>query len=206
MFLLYLLYPLLTWLWHYIANCFYYNVNNHNFNLSRIHVSAVHAVVVVISYLLNVPGYVLCYLSVSYFIMDTIYELLSIWAFKSKFRLFDFGILLHHFTSIAVLRYLNYPITAPYMLKAIYLSEVSNLPMYLVYHLRTSGYTNKYLIKPLIVIEAMGYIGLRLVLGGLISLQMWFIKDIPWFMCISSTIMLIISTIWTIKLVKQVIQ
>jgi len=205
MFLLYIIYPILVAIWHFIGNYFYYNVNNHNFKLSRIHVSAVHASTVIIAYLINVPGYILCYWSVTYFIMDTLYELLSIWTFKSKFGLFDAGILLHHFTSIAVLRYLNYPITEPYMLKAFYLSEISNLPMYLVYHLRTSGYTNKYLMKPLIAIEAIGYIALRLMWGGLISFQIWFIRDIPWFMCLASTIMLAISVVWTTKLVKQIL-
>lgn len=199
------IYPLLLYVWYFIGNYLYYNINNGNFKLSRTHVSVIHASSVVISYLFGMPGYILYYWSLTYYMMDTLYELADLYRSNKSIKLYELGMLLHHVISIIVLGYLWSHHTEKHMYYAYYLAELSNFPMYLVHHLKTVGYNNKYMLKVLIFIEAVAFIFLRLVLGSMISFEIMWLEHIPIFMKISSIILLIISLVWTNKLIRQLL-
>jgi hypothetical protein len=169
------------------------------------HVSVVHASSVIIAYLIGVPGYILYYWSITYYMMDTLYELVDLVKVNRSIALYDFGMLVHHVVSMIVLEYLWHHHTQKHMYYAFYLAELSNLPMYLVYHLKNSGFKNKYLMKGLIFIEAIAFIGLRLILGGMLSFELMWMQHIPVFMKVASVILLIISLVWTNKLIRQVL-
>lgn len=200
-----LLYPLLLFVWNWIGNYMYIRIDSKSFKLSRTHVSAIHASSVILAYLLGIPGYILYYWSITYYILDSMYEIVGMIDNNKGIRLFDFGMLLHHFISIAMLKHLCYPGTEKYLYKAFYLAEVSNLPMYMVYHLKVLEYKNKYLTKTLIAIEALGFIVLRLILGGTVTIELVQIDDVSTMLKISAVIMLIISAVWANKLVRQVL-
>lgn len=197
------LYPLLTFIWNCIGNYLYTNIDNLSFKLSRTHVSAIHASSVILSYLIGVPLSISYYLSITYYIMDTLYEIVDLIKIKKSVRVFDFGVILHHFICISMIGYLYYPHISKYMFKAFYFAELSNMPMYLVYHLKVHGYDNKYLMKGLILVEAMGFIILRILMGGAVTYEMIQIDDVPVTLKASAIIILIISAIWSNKLVRQ---
>lgn len=198
--------PILSYIWYQIGNYLYDNAINKNFKISRTYVSAIHAMTVIFSYLLGIPGYILLHLSITYYIVDTTYELINLLIPEKpnrKIKIYDLGMLLHHVISIITLTYFTDPKVEYYVFRAFYLAEVSNLPMYVVYQLKANGYKNNYVLKTIIAIEALAYIVLRLIIGGRITYEMWFENEIPLFIFISATLMLIISAVWTSKLVKQ---
>ena len=198
--------PLLMVIWYNIGNYFYYNLNKKNFKLSRMNVSAVHAISVILSYLIGIPGHLLIYWSTTYYIMDTLYEGVNLYSPEKNVNLYEFGIILHHIISIFIISYLPQPIIGNYIYQSFFLAEVSNLPMYLVYHLQKIGYTNNYVLKSVIFVEALAYIICRLVLCSEIAYDMFFRNDVPWSIWISSVVILIISAVWTIKLFKQLVR
>lgn len=197
-----MIFPLL-FIWGCIGNYYYYNIYNKNFKLSRMSVSATHAVTVILSYVIGIPGNILMHVSISYYLIDTVYELMNSLEQNKKIKIYDLGIVLHHVVSIVALTYFTYLKTEYYLYKAFYLAEISNLPMYLVYHLQKINYANNYVLKPLIAVEALGFIILRLIMGGSIFYEMLFENEIAGIIYILSIIMLIISVVWSQKLIVQ---
>ena len=175
-----------------------YIKNKREFKITRNLVSTTHACGVIISSYLNLDNHYLYYWSVCYYITDAMYEIYTIR------KIYNLGMLLHHIVTIGVLNYLLNPITMSYMRTAFLLSEISNLPMYLVYHLKSNKFEQNIMLRLLIFVEAMGFLFLRLFWGGFILYEIIFINPLPIPMCISGTFILIISLLWTIKLIKQV--
>lgn len=190
---------LITWS---LLNYIIYKINNNNFKQSRMQVSFLHAITVMISYLSNISGELLYYWSLVYYIIDGIPELVIILQ-KREISLFNFGIIFHHIITIKMLDYLTYLETVKYMYYAFFLAEISNIPMYIVYQLKSINYANKLVLKVLIFIEFITYLIARLIIGSYYLYIMWFDINVPWLMYISSWILLGISIIWTIKLIKQ---
>jgi hypothetical protein len=199
-------FPVLSYIWYQIGNYLCETLTNKNFKVSRTYVSVIHAMTVILSYLLGIPGYILLHLSITYYIVDTMYELMNLLVPEKenrKIKIYDLGMLLHHVISMITLTYFVDQKVEYYVFRAFYLAEISNLPMYVVYQLKANGYKNNYVLKTIIAIEALAYIVLRLVIGGKITYDMFFENDIPSFVFISAILMLIISAVWTNKLVKQ---
>lgn len=180
-----------------------YFINNKSFKLSRMNVSAVHAVTVIIAYLMEVSGNTLYQISFSYYLLDTIYELITMYQNK-KYGIIDLGMIMHHILTMLTVSYLSNQDYGMDIYKAYYMAELSNLPMYLAYHLKHIKYNNKLVITSIVSLEIMAYIILRLYLGGIITLKLLYVP-VPLFINLSSISMLIISAVWTSKLIKQVI-
>jgi hypothetical protein len=191
------------YVWHSLANVL--NYFNNNFKLSRMNISAVHALTVIFFYLFDRSVYILYYISLAYYIMDTKYELTNIMYSKKK-SLYDFGIIIHHLLSMSIISYLLIPSVNIYVFYAYFLSEISNLPMYLAYHLIHINYPNKTLIRWITITEAFSFGFFRLCLGGYKAYQVWYMPDTPMFIIVSSVILLLISLIWTIKLSVQLMK
>ena len=204
----FLTFPVLVFIWYQIQNYLYNTIAHKTFKISRNFVSAIHATTVIFSYLVGIPGYILLHLSITYYIMDSMYELMNLlWPEKPnrKITIYDLGMLLHHVICITVLTQFTHPTVEYHVFRAFFLSEVSNMPMYLVYHLKGVKYMNTNMIKFIIAIEALGYIVLRLIIGGKITYDMWFEKDISSFVFTSAILILIISAVWTNKLIRQLL-
>ena len=114
--------------------------------------------------------------------------------------------LLHHIVTMSVLYYLLLPTTSQYMKIAFVLSEASNLPMYLVYHLKSENYSNTLVMKLLIIVEALSFIILRLFWGSYILFQITFIDPMPILMQLSGSFIILISIIWSVNLLQQIIE
>jgi hypothetical protein len=171
-----------------------------NSKLVRNFFNALHAIIVVFSYLTKVSGVTLVYISLSYFIADTLYEL----SLKPS-KIYDFGITLHHFFSMLSLIYLREDDPLGQMVYYLYFSlELSNLPMYVVYYLKQIKYCNTSVFRLLLMFETIFYIYMRLYLGG--SRVYEYFQE-PEGSLIIKTYMVIfvtLSAIWSIKLLSQI--
>jgi hypothetical protein len=196
---------LITWVF---AGITIYYLTNNNFAIGRNYNSAAHASLVILTYLLSIPGYGLYYVSMTYYIIDTVYELIYLIFLnkKTEMKLFDCGLLTHHLVVLLSLKYLYDPLTGHYVHYLFYLSELSNIPMYVIYHLRKIKYTNTYVIKSLVLLETLGYAILRLFLASKEIYNLLFIAEIPRTMIISAISIVMISAFWTWKLVRQLIK
>ena len=190
--------------WTYYGNKLYQRTNK-NFNISRLCNSATHAILVILCYLFYIPSYMLHYISITYYVIDTLYEIINLFPQTEKnIKAYDFGTIAHHIIIVLSLKYLLDPITCSYVYYLFFLSELSNLPMYVVYYLKKTKYENDWVIRSIIILEAVGYIVLRLILGTKQVYELFFIPSIPMPMIISAISILVISAIWTRKLVTQV--
>jgi hypothetical protein len=205
--LLSLLHPLFLVLWGLCANVYYYLCGN-NFKVSRMFVSATHATSVILAYYMNIPGYYLYYFSVSYYLVDTFFELTNILLPENghkNIKLFDCGIVLHHFVTMSGLVYLWYPETQNHMYYAFCMSEISNLPMYVVYYMKHKKIDEE-ITRKAIICEAIAYVFIRLILGSKMVCELWYNDNIPSLMTFSAIIILVLSYVWTAKVISQALK
>ena len=162
--------------------------------------SAIHATIVIVFYLLNGSGVILHYISSAYYIADLVNIITQF-----KPTLYNFGIAIHHIVTMTVLTYLCFPETQSYLYIGFFLSELSNIPMYLVYHLKENHVQGTIVIL-LTGIEAIGFIVCRILIGGKLCIDITLDKNIPWLMSISGWIIFVISFYWSYKLIMQIVR
>jgi len=201
----YLLFGLIAWVYYGTK---LYDKTNKNFDIATLFNSVTHASIVVLSYLIGIPGTVIYYITISYYIIDTCYELISLIPFKSekplKFRLYNLGILIHHVLIIYSIKYITDELSGKYIFYAFYLAELSNFPMYAVQYLKKTKYQNQIVVNLLVILEIIAYTYLRLYLCGYQSYLLLFVPGIPITVILTSWAMIIISAFWTYKLVMQI--
>lgn len=166
--------------------------------------NACHAICVVIAYITSLPSNQLFYGSIMYFMCDTYYEILCMRKRQFNVKIYELGMIIHHLVSMLSMLYLLNPgPTADMVYYFYYILEFSNIPMYLVYHLKQIKYSNKSLLKMLLVGETFWYIYFRLYLGG---------SRIYEYLCNDGESLIIkcymitlwvLSVIWSIKLSVQ---
>lgn len=188
---------LLIIFWNILLFTFYHK--NNSLKLSRNFISAIHALGVVFSYITHINPSIVYYWAISYYLVDGFFEVATI------NRLYNIGLLVHHIVTVKVLIYLNDSYTSDVMFYAFFLSELSNIPMYIVYYLKSIKYPNKLLIKFSIFVEALSFIILRLIIGSKIAYDCYFNLNMPLPLCVASVFILGISLTWILKLVKQLI-
>lgn len=202
--MLYFLLSLICW-FYYGQKCYYWT--NKNFETSILINSATHASFIVLAYLFDITGTTVYYVSLSYYILDTFYELINLVPLNNnkpiKIRLYNVGIFIHHIVIIYTLKYLTHTSSEKHMMYAFYLAELSNFPMYVVKYLKKNKYHNKIIINLFIVAEIIAYLYLRIYLGGYQAYTLLFEFDIPYTVIIASWLIIIISTVWTYKLIIQ---
>src|SRR6266446_6716899 len=91
-----------------------YEITNKNFNISRLYNSTTHALLVIICYLFYIPSHTLYYISITYYLIDSIYEIINLTTQTMKIKAYDCGILVHHIIIILSLKYLQDPLTASF--------------------------------------------------------------------------------------------
>lgn len=199
---------LVSFLWLYYGYRMYY-IADKNYDIANIFNSTTHAIIVVGCYIFGIAGSTLYYISITYYLVDTLYEFINLVPQNKnkpiKIGLYNMGILIHHLIIIISINYLYYEETNKRMYYAFYLAELSNFPMYVVKYLKKVGYQNTIIVHAIIIIEIIGYIYLRLYLGGIEAIMLLFEANSPWLIIFASFAMLIISAVWTYKLIRQII-
>jgi hypothetical protein len=161
-------------------------------------ISTCHALTVIIFYNIGIPSSLLFYISMSYFILDSIYELSQLKGFK----LFELGMLVHHAIAISSLFMLKESSPHTSMVYFFYyILELSNIPMYLVYHLKQVKYTSKLLV----LFETFVYIYLRLYVCGTEIYHYFCTTEGELIIKFYMIIMLSLSIVWATKLIRQII-
>lgn len=168
-----------------------------NIKLRRMNVSVVHAVIVILSYLFGIPGYILAFISIGYYVTDTIYEFIRL-----KLSIFRLSMIHYHLVTIVGLTYFDETSITNYIYYAFYLAEISNLPLYLAYQLKKMNYQQK-VIDFVIFVEILGYVVLRLCLYTEIAYRMMLDVRVPVAINVASVLMIIISAVWTYSLVTK---
>jgi hypothetical protein len=162
--------------------------------------SAIHATIVIIFYLFGGSGVILNYISSTYYIADLVNIIIQF-----KPTLYNFGIAIHHVVTMTVLTYLCFPETQSYLYIGFFLSELSNVPMYIVYHLK-ENHVQGNIVTLLTGIEALGFIVCRILIGGKLCIDITLDKNMPWIMSISGWIIFVISFYWSYKLIMQIVR
>lgn len=175
-------------------------------DLTRNCLSAVHATVVVASYLLHTNVEFLYYVSMGYYIADGIHELIDIFGpqnTKGTVALSQFGIVLHHIIMVFALGTLFDPANSPYFYKAYYYAELSNYPLYIRFHLRFINYTNRWVVTMVVFFQALAYIVLRLWMCGVLIHEMYINNAMNLGLYVMSSMLYIMSAVWAYKIYKQ---
>jgi len=194
-------------IWAYYSTKLYY-LTDKNFHITSLINSVTHASLIVFSYLIGLPGIVVYYISITYYILDTCYELIDLIPYKPdkpfQFRLYNLGIFIHHIIIIYSIKYIAHEVTEKQIYYAFYLAELSNFPLYAVQYCKKTKYQNHIVINLLVILEIISYLYLRLYLCGYHAYLLLFEQNIPYAVTITAWSMLIISAVWTWKLIMQV--
>jgi hypothetical protein len=147
------------------------------------------------------PAY-LFYISIGYYIVDSLFELYNYFKTKRTTNLLIVG---HHLVSSLVIHKLtdqNDP-NMSLMFETFVQVELSNYPVYLVYHLKTIGCTNQLVIKALTLLEIAGYAYLRLYLFGIKIYHAIIFGTFSYLMIVGSIVIYGLSCAWFYAFVSQ---
>ena len=178
-----------------------YIICNYNRKIARNLVSATHAILVILCYTLNVTAKNMFYVSYGYYLMDLCIELHYLLFHNNKITS-SLALIIHHIISCYILCYLNGNYVPKYLYYSFFIIELSNIPIYIVYHLRRIKYNNKTILKCLLYLEAVSFIFFRLILCGINIHNSY--KYIPNDVLISALSIYLISIIWTYALFVQI--
>lgn len=121
--------------------------------------SVIHACIVILSYSQPYDFNELAFLSITYYIYDA-FVLVAMGIGTGM----DIIMLLHHFSCIVGLHSSTNTDCISVVRSLFLLSEISNIPIFLMYHLRAVKYDDKKLMTRLILIEAASYFIFRMVM------------------------------------------
>lgn len=165
--------------------------------------STIHATSVVTFYLLGIRPEILYYSSCGYYIFDGVLNIFYYIKNRNSGYLFMIG---HHIATVLTMTYLFVPICTEMIYKNFFLLELSNYPLYIVYHLKSIKYENQYVVGFFILMEAVASIVCRVFSGTQNIYQIWLIKDFPWTPFVMGIFIYIISLIWLKAIFKQMYQ
>ena len=134
--------------------------------------------------------------------MDGIVELYI--AFKAR-KIYGAMMVMHHVISLYVLSYLQVVPVVNNLYYSFCLVEVSNYPIYLVYHLKSKKYNNQLVLKGLICCEIVSFLILRLWLGGHNAYLAYFDPNVPMIVFIGINSILVMSVIWIYGMFTQLL-
>lgn len=134
----------------------FYKINP-NFLIAKNWVSFVHALTVVIFYLVGANESSLFYISCTYYLLDTLY---TIYYYVG---IFDTGLILHHIFTIGAIMYLSNERVSSYVRFIFFVAELSNIPMYFAEYFIMVN--NKMWAHIFTVAEIISYACLRLIFG-----------------------------------------
>lgn len=180
---------------------FLYDDKSNNIKITRNYISTIHATFVLLFFSFSVPTSCLFYVSTGYYTFDGIMDLYYL--IKTR-RFYNMTIIVHHIVSCLILCYLRDSVVSKYIYYSFFLTETSNFPIYLVYHLNQKKYDNKFVIKSFIVIEALSFLILRLVLCGRNLYSAYISNEVPYLPIVCGGIIYVMSIIWLYGMVLQI--
>ncbi len=179
---------------------YFINKKNNFLKVSRNMISATHAIGVTVFYILQVPAEYVIYWSTTYYLFDSFFELLAVRKFSDLFMIF------HHIISIGVVQHLDTSPCGIFVHYCFVITEFSNFPLYIVYHLKTIKSERKYLIKLLTFLELVFFVVLRLIVG-LINLYLLATSEfVTVFLMSAGILVYIMSAVWTRGVYKQLMK
>lgn len=173
---------------------------NNYLKISRNMISAIHAFGIVITYFLDIPVYFIIYWSTTYYTLDSLFVLLSM------SKMFDIVMVFHHIIAIGIVQQLTDIYIGHFIQYCFFLTEVSNLPMYPVYHLKSLKSNRKILIKFLTFCELIFFVTFRLIMGAIALYKMILSGYATIFIMLTSSIIYIMSVLWTKGVYYQLIK
>jgi hypothetical protein len=188
------------------AILYIFNQRDQHVKVSRNKVSTVHASGVVAAYFLSIDPTYIIYWSTSYYVIDTLFELgTRSYDFKKKLLkiVLEYAMVFHHLVSIGVVQNLTDPHVGDIIFAGLYLAEISNFPMYVVYHLKAIKSERHTLIKCLIVLEIVFNVYFRLYTGSFFFYRLATSGYMTMFMLFATISMYLLSIFWTVGLCQQ---
>lgn len=165
-----------------------------NFIIAKNWVSLVHALTVVIFYLMSMDETILFYISCTYYLLDTFY---TVYYYVG---IFDFGLILHHIFTIGAITYMKDEEVSGYVRFIFFVAELSNLPMYFAEYFEMIG--NKRQAYNFILIEVIIYVILRLIFGLYVMYDV--IKlEFPFIIIAAGTIIYIATFVLVVSQIKK---
>lgn len=185
--------------------------NKLEFKLNCVLVSTFHASLTIIAYSSGVSSEVIQYLSVAYYLVD----LVIMWV-TQKVNIQTLGLTLHHIVCTTVfLAFMKPTLDSTghvYLYKALFYSEISNLPMYLYQiinvQIKRLDLDTEYDLQMLVIIicEYIMFLILRIIGGGIVLYKAFRDPNSHQLIWMSGIIIMSVSVIWTNKLFKQCIR
>ena len=191
-----------TLIWFYIPVSIYL-CHNLSWKVVSNITSTIHASTVVMFYLIGINFEILFYSSCGYYIFDGCLNIYYYYKNKNSGYLF---MIVHHIATVFTLTYLYNPVCTDTIFKNFFLLELSNYPLYIVYHLKSVKYDNQYVVGFFIFLEAVASIVCRLILGTMNLYRVYSIKDFPWTPLLMGVLIYIISILWLKAILKQIYQ
>lgn len=173
-------------------------------DIVRNFVSATHATLVVLFYLFDLNVYILYYLSMGYYICDTVLELSNVDSDLSKFKISQLGVILHHVILLMSLHYLLDNLTSYIFLNGYFLAEMSNYPLYIRGHLYYTKCKNAYLVFVALSVHAALFFLFRLCFTLPIIYNIFFMSTISAPFKLMAILLYVLSASWFYKIVKQI--
>lgn len=185
--------------------------NKLEFKLNCVLVSTIHASLTIIAYLSGVSSTVIQYLSVTYYLVD----LVLMWV-TQKVNIQVLGLTLHHIVcTIVFLAFMKPTLDSTghvYLYRALFYSELSNLPMYLYQivnvQIKRFDLDDEYDLQKLVIIicEYIMFFVLRIIGGGIVLYKAYKDHNSHQLIWMSGIIIMSVSVFWTNKLFKQCIR
>lgn len=184
------MYLILTIIWF-----IYYNYINNNNKIKRNMISATHSVITILLCYFNQYALVY-YISTSYFIYDSILQI-----YNNIMNRASILMLFHHVISIYALQYL-YDYENHLLLMYCYMIlEISNIPMYIMYHLVKTRNRRKYLVNFVLLCEIFSFMILRVVYLGYVYVNN--ITRYSYDIIVIATLLYILTLVWLIGMINQ---
>ena len=198
---LYIVCSLSIFIWASLTYVTY--INSTNFKITRNYISIIHATTILLFFTFKLSASYLFYITFGYYTFDCLLEVYGL--FKTR-RLYNLGMILHHIISCYTLSYLLDPIVEEYLLYSFFTIEVSNYPVYLVYHLKSIKYNNKIVIKLLIILEALSFLYFRMFLCGISIYDCIMSGVVPYLPIICGVAIYIMSAMWLYGMILQIVK
>jgi len=164
--------------------------------ISRNTISASHAFIIMILYIFGYEPAIQMNFSIPYYLYDLIIEL------SGGLNWYSSAMICHHLSSIYIASYLANLELGPNIYFGFFIIEISNIPLYIVYHLKTIRYENKIIVKIFICFEILFSLIFRFGFGIPLIYKMWFLNT-PWLIHLSYSFILVISVLWLNRLWRQ---
>lgn len=183
-------------------------IPNYNYKnvIFRNIISATHASIIIATYLcFNISNSVslfIYYISVGYYISDTLLEILDIQV--KEITLTQFGTIAHHIILIIGLCFLIDPKTSEFFWKTYFLAELSNYPLYIKGHLHFTKSTNNFVIFCVVLLHATVFLICRFYCGFFILRDAYITGTYHTFM-LMAFLLYLLSIVWFYKICQQTI-